>query len=126
MISKQEDKINRLEKLNKLLEKGQAVYIAHKNDRVDQALGYYINNYPEKEKLKIMFLRESEGVYQFGSKKVYVKIEKGDQILCRVGGGFMLIDEFLSQYTDHEYERLDRRDVIARFRNKLEMQKITN
>ena len=34
--------------------------------------------YPEKEKLKIMFLRETEGVYKFGSKRVYLKIEKGE------------------------------------------------
>lgn len=49
-----------------------------------------------------MFLRESEGVYQFGQKKVYVKVEKGDQILIRVGGGFMHIDDFINQYTPLE------------------------
>ncbi len=46
-----------------------------------------------------MFLRESEGVYQFGQKKVFVKVEKGDRILIKVGGGFMLIDEFIDAYT---------------------------
>ncbi len=38
-------------------------YIAHRNDKVDQKLGDYINKFPEKSKQKIMFLRESEGVY---------------------------------------------------------------
>ena len=28
------------------------------------------------KKLKIMFLRESEGVYEFGSKRVMVKVER--------------------------------------------------
>jgi len=42
-----------------------------------------------------MFLRESEGVYSFGQKRVYIKVEKGDQILVRVGGGFMHIDSFI-------------------------------
>lgn len=46
-----------------------------------------------------MFLRESEGVYQFGQKRVYIKVEKGGQIYVRVGGGFMHIEEFIEQYT---------------------------
>ena len=59
----------------------------------------YLNKFPERDQMKIMFLRESEGVYQFGQKRVYVKVEKGDTILVRVGGGYMHIDEFISQYT---------------------------
>lgn len=39
-------------------------------------------------------MRESEGVYEFGSKRVMVKEEKG-KIRVRVGGGFLSIDEFL-------------------------------
>ena len=42
-----------------------------------------------------MFLRESEGVYKFGQKRVYVKVEKGNQILVRAGGGYMHIDQFI-------------------------------
>lgn len=60
------------------LAKNQAVYIAHKSDRIDMTLAGYLNTYPEKEKMKILFLRESEGVYQFGQKRVYIKIEKGN------------------------------------------------
>eukprot|EP00351_Strombidinopsis_sp_SopsisLIS2011_P004231 CAMPEP_0116881298 /NCGR_PEP_ID=MMETSP0463-20121206/13429_1 /TAXON_ID=181622 /ORGANISM="Strombidinopsis sp, Strain SopsisLIS2011" /LENGTH=42 /DNA_ID= /DNA_START= /DNA_END= /DNA_ORIENTATION= len=41
-----------------------------------------------------MFMRESEGVYEFGSKRVAVKVEKG-KINVRVGGGYLSIDEFL-------------------------------
>ena len=54
----------------------------------------FINNYPDRNKLKIMFMRETEGVYEFGSKRVNVRIEKG-RIKIRVGGGFLSIDEFL-------------------------------
>jgi hypothetical protein len=39
-------------------------------------LAEYINNYPERNKLKIMFMRESEGIYQFGTKRVYVRVDK--------------------------------------------------
>ena len=40
-----------------------AVYIPVKNDQIDKKLAEYINNYPDRQKLKIMFMRESEGVY---------------------------------------------------------------
>ena len=53
-------------------------YIPRKRDNLDEALSDYLTMYPEREKLKIMFLRETEGVYKFGSKRVYLKIEKGD------------------------------------------------
>ena len=45
--------------------------------------------------MKILFLRESEGVYQFGSRKVYIKIGKNDQVFVRVGGGYMHVNEFI-------------------------------
>ena len=94
-----EQKIQQLLNINEQLENGQAIYIAKKNDKVDRTLGQFLNMYPERQKLQIMFLRESEGVYQFGQKRVYIKIEKGNQILCRVGGGYMNIDDFITQYT---------------------------
>ena len=51
------------------------LYIPKKNDEIDQALAQAINQYPEREKIKILFLRESEGVYQYGSKRLNVKVE---------------------------------------------------
>lgn len=69
-----------------------------------------------------MFMRESEGVYQFGSKRVAVKVDK-DKINIRVGGGFLSIDEFLDQYTPAELEKLERKDPIKRFSEKVAVQK---
>ena len=71
-----------------------AVYIPVKGDMVDRRIAEYINNYPDRQKLKIMFMRESEGVYQFGTKRVGVRVDK-DKINIRVGGGYLSIDEFL-------------------------------
>lgn len=71
-----------------------AVYIPVQHDSIDRKLAEYINNYPERAKLKIMFMRESEGIYQFGTKKIYVRVDN-DRINIRVGGGFLSIDEFL-------------------------------
>jgi len=71
-----------------------AVYIPVKGDTTDLKLAEYINNYPDRTKLKIMFMRESQGVYEFGSKRIMVKVER-DKIQIKVGGGFISIDEFL-------------------------------
>ena len=95
-----------------------AVYIPVKGDIIDKKLAEYINNYPDRQKLKIMFLRETEGVYQFGTKRVLVKIEK-DNIKIRVGGGFLSIDEFLDQYTPAELEKLERKDPLRRMTDRI-------
>lgn len=67
-------------------------------------------------------MRESEGVYQFGTKRVAVKVEK-DNIKIRVGGGYLSIDEFLDQYTPVELEKLERKDPIKRYNEKVAIQK---
>jgi len=37
----------------------------------------------------------------------------------RVGGGYLSIDEFLDQYTPVEIEKLERRDPLKRFSEKV-------
>lgn len=93
-----------------------------RDDIVDKKLAEYINNYPERSKLKIMFMRESDGVYQFGSKRVCVRVDK-DKINIRVGGGYLSIDEFLDIYTPQELDRLDRKDPLKKFSEKVAIQK---
>lgn len=39
-------------------------------------------------------MRESSGVYEFGSRRVMVKVDR-EKINIKVGGGFLSIDEFL-------------------------------
>jgi hypothetical protein len=102
-----------------------AVYIPVKGDSIDKKLAEYINNYPERQKLKIMFMRESEGVYQFGSKRVGLKVAK-DKIEIRVGGGFLSIDEFLDQYTPAELEKLERKDPLKRISERIAVQKLVS
>ena len=69
-----------------------------------------------------MFMRESEGVYEFGSKRIMVKVER-DKIQIKVGGGFLSIDEFIDQYTPVELEKLERRDPLRRFTERVAVQK---
>ena len=63
-------------------------------------------------------MRRSEGVYQFGSKNVAIKVEK-DSIKIRVGGGYLSIDEFLDKHTTLELEKLERKDPQKRFSEKV-------
>jgi len=42
----------------------------------------------------MQFVREQEGIYKYGKKRVFMKIE-GEQIIIRVGGGFLTIEEFI-------------------------------
>jgi len=69
-----------------------------------------------------MFMRESEGIYLFGTRKIYVRVEQG-KIIIRVGGGYLTIDEFLDIYTPVELERLERKDPLKKFSEKVAVQR---
>ena len=88
------------------MEHTQCVYIAKRSSKIDMTLGNFINKYPERKEMGIMFLRESEGVYQFGQRRVHVKVERGEKILVRVGGGYISIEEFIKKYTPEEVEKI--------------------
>lgn len=115
----------KLQQMKEYCEAVYTVYIPKKNDAIDEALARVLNEYPEKEKLKILFLRESEGVYRFGQRRVHLKVEKGNQVLVRVGGGFISAREFIEAFTDVEVDRIERNDVFMKFTEKLMAQKIT-
>lgn len=57
------------------LQKTKPNYFAAPNDPVDQALAEYLNQRPEP--MEINFIREDQGLYLFGSKRVFIKIENG-------------------------------------------------
>ena len=76
------------------LKKKMMIYIPVKDDPIDVALADFINNYPDRWKLRVVFIREDCGVYHFGSKKISIRLEKG-KLFVRVGGGYISIEEFL-------------------------------
>lgn len=51
-----------------------------------------------------------------------VRVDK-DKINIRVGGGYLSIDEFLDIYTPQELDRLDRKDPLKKFSEKVAVQK---
>ena len=72
------------------------IYQPVKDDFVDRKLAEYINTAPVEVRSKLIhFEREQEGIYKYaGKKRVFMKIE-GDQIIIRVGGGYLTIEEFI-------------------------------
>jgi hypothetical protein len=52
-------------------------YIPVSNDNIDLRLADYINASENPNKLTTLFIRERDGVYQFGTKRVFVKMENG-------------------------------------------------
>jgi hypothetical protein len=78
------------------------VYRADSDDMIDQEIAKYMNKY----KCPIMFRKIGEGMYMFGTKKVFAKI-MNDRLVIRVGGGYMMIDQFLSTYTEPELKKLN-------------------
>ena len=67
-------------------------------------------------------MRETEGVYQFGTKRVWVRCVR-DKIEIKVGGGYLSLDEFLDQYTPVELEKLERKDPMRRMTDRIALQK---
>ena len=78
-------------------------YFAQSGDAVDQTLANYLNS--RRGALPVPFQRKDPGVYQFGSKRVFLRVENGI-IVVRVGGGYMNIEEFLATYTPLELGRI--------------------
>ena len=51
-----------------------AIYLPVRDDPIDMKVAEYINNYPDRLKLKVMFMRETAGVYAFGTKRINVEV----------------------------------------------------
>lgn len=78
------------------------MYVQAKDDPIDSALADYLNNLDIP--LQVPFVRESKGIYIFGTKRVFIKLQNG-KLIIRVGGGYMRIEEFINIYTPLELEK---------------------
>ena len=65
-------------------------YIPIRGDKVDEKIADFINGY----ELDIPLTRQGEGMYHFGQRKIFAKI-MNEKLVIRVGGGYMLMSEFL-------------------------------
>ena len=75
-------------------------YRAQKGDLIDEMLAQYIQNCPVPVK------RLGGGFYLFGTRKIYAKIMNG-KLVIRVGGGYMVIEQFIETYADSELLKIN-------------------
>ncbi|TNV84425.1 hypothetical protein FGO68_gene11806 [Halteria grandinella] len=76
------------------------IYSAIKGDAVDEYLAKYIN----LMQCPVPIQRLGNGYYLFGTRKIFAKIMNG-KLVIRVGGGYMVIEEFIATYADQEVNR---------------------
>ena len=94
-----------------------ASYIPVKSDPTDVALAEYINSgdVTDSQKMQIMFMRESVGVYEFGTRRIMLKASNlaDSKLLVKSGGtNWIGIDEFLEQAMPEELVKLERREPL--------------
>lgn len=77
------------------------LYSAIKGDLVDELLAKYVN----LTQCPVPIKRLGNGYYLFGTKKIFAKIMNG-KLVIRVGGGFMVIEEFIAAYADSEMKKI--------------------
>ena len=94
-----------VEEVEIIQEKPQSSYVADESDEVDRLLAQYINfnTWPVPVK------RLGGGYYLFGTRKIYAKIMNG-RLVIRVGGGYMVIDEFIATYAEVELQKMKARE----------------
>lgn len=72
-------------------------YISYKDDPVDTKLADFINRADPDKRMKCLFVRDSNGHYNYFTRKVIMEV-KNNNLILRVGGGYMSIDEFIEQH----------------------------
>jgi FtsZ-binding cell division protein ZapB len=82
----------------------QGNYVAASGDEVDQLLAKYINLH----ECPVPITRLGGGYYMFGTRKIYAKVMNG-RLVIRVGGGYMIIDEFIETYATVELKKMESR-----------------
>ena len=100
--AEREEQLMSLENIIDELRKDREIYKPIKDDPIDIALSDYVNTRPAG--IRVQFDREDHGIYNFGTKKIFVKLEQG-RLLIRVGGGYMQVEDFVKLYSPVELER---------------------
>ena len=73
-------------------------------DNVDLMLSEYLNMVD----CPVPIQKLNDGYYMFGTKKIYAKVLNGN-LMIRVGGGYMSIEEFIEAYGQSELEKIESR-----------------
>jgi Growth-Arrest-Specific Protein 2 Domain len=74
-----------------------------RGDLLDEMIGQYIN----QANCPVPIKKLGNGYYIFGTRKIYAKILNG-KLVIRVGGGYMVIEEFISTYAEQELNKINK------------------
>ena len=77
--------------------------ILPKGDLLDEMIGNYI----KQADCPVPIKKLGNGYYIFGTRKIYAKILNG-KLVIRVGGGYMVIEEFIQTYADAEMNKINK------------------
>ena len=123
MTEDKEAEVASLRRLVTELKQQRPIYVAVADDPVDQAIATFSNS--QAKALPVPLLREDQGTYVFGSRRVFVKLE-GGQVIVRVGGGFIPLEEFITTYTDLELDKLQARESELTTRHQSLLRKLAS
>lgn len=100
-----QDKDKVIEIMNRRIREKQnkPVFTLPKGDLIDQMLSHYVN----QANCPVPIRKIGNGFYLFGTKKIYAKILNG-KLVIRVGGGFMIIEEFIATYANAEMNKISK------------------
>lgn len=66
-----------------------------------------------------MFLREAEGVYLFGQRRVMLQLDKDNQVCVKQKGNLIDIAKFIEENTMEEVKLVKRKDATSTFQNNI-------
>ena len=79
-----------------------ANFSPERGDNVDEMIANYLYDNTSPVPIKKL----GNGYYMFGTRKIYAKAMNGNLVI-RVGGGYMSIEEFIEAYGQSELDRID-------------------
>ena len=102
IVNEKEIELDALRNAVNEIKNSNPVYFPVPDDNIDKAIADYFNC--RDDVLIVPFVRESYGVYLYGTKRIMVNIERG-KLIVKVGGGFLPIEVFIDNYTDIEVDK---------------------
>ncbi|OMJ90485.1 hypothetical protein SteCoe_7188 [Stentor coeruleus] len=71
-------------------------------------IDFNLDSYLSEQGIENLFVKMAHGVYLYGTKRVNIDIKNDNRLICRTGGGYMPIDEFLKLYQNTEVEDISK------------------
>jgi esterase/lipase len=103
-IRDREQELERVHEYMNDLQRINFIYQPVKDDFTDKKVAEFINNNHSHGKASLFFVREQEGIYTYGKKRLFIKVEN-DQVIVRVGGGYEKIDQFIESHCPFEVRK---------------------